>query len=77
MGVFCRVNLIGGSEASGTASDTAAVFTPAKAADRQLYMYNLTLPYGFFSRAPLGATDLFNSEFLLFFSAIAIASCFS
>ncbi len=57
-----RVNLIGGSQAKGSASDAAVVFTPAKAADNQLYMYNLTLPHGFFSRAPIGATDLFKSE---------------
>ena len=61
----CRVNLIGGSQVNGTATDTAAVFTPAKAADKQLYMYNLTLPHGFFSRSPLGATDLFQSKLLL------------
>lgn len=60
----CRVNLIGGTGANGTATDTAAVFTPAKAADKQLYMYNLTLPHGFFSRSPLGATDLFKSKLL-------------
>ncbi|DBA95115.1 TPA: hypothetical protein ACH3X1_002625 [Trebouxia sp. C0004] len=57
-----RVNLIGGSQAKGSPSDAAVVFTPAKAADNQLYMYNLTLPHGFFSRAPIGATDLFKSE---------------
>ncbi len=57
-----RVNLIGGGQAKGSASDAAVVFTPAKAAHNQLYMYNLTLPHGFFSRAPIGATDLFKSE---------------
>ncbi|KAL3131914.1 hypothetical protein ABBQ38_007617 [Trebouxia sp. C0009 RCD-2024] len=57
----CRVNLIGGRRAKGTPTDTAAVFTPAKAADRQLYMYNLTLPHGFFSRSPPGAADLFKT----------------
>lgn len=56
--LLCRVNLIGGSQANGTATDTAAVFTPAKAANKELYMYNLTLPHGFFSRSPLGATDV-------------------
>lgn len=60
----CRVNLIGGRRAKGTPTDTAAVFTPAKAADRQLYMYNLTLPHGFFSRSPPGAADLFKSKLL-------------
>ena len=68
----CRVNLIGGSQANGTSTDTAAVFTPAKAADKQLYMYNLTLPHGFFSRSPLGATDLFKSELR---SIICSAQC--
>ena len=62
MALICRVNLIGGAQANGTATDIAVVFTPAKAADRQLYMYNLTLPHGFFSRSPLGATDLFKSK---------------
>ena len=57
-----RVNLIGGGQAKGSPSDAAVVFTPAKAADNQLYMYNLTLPHGFFSRAPIGATDMFKSE---------------
>lgn len=61
----CRVNLIGGTGATGTATDTAAVFTPAKAADKQLYMYNFTLPHAFFSRSPPGATDLFRSKLLL------------
>ena len=57
-----RVNLIGGGQAKGSPIDAAVVFTPAKAADNQLYMYNLTLPHSFFSRAPTGATDLFKSE---------------
>ncbi|KAL0049946.1 hypothetical protein WJX82_001365 [Trebouxia sp. C0006] len=56
-----RVNLIGGGQAKGSPRDAAVVFTPAKAADNQLYMYNLTLPHGFFSRAPIGATDLFKT----------------
>ena len=56
--------MFGGSKAQGTAADTAAIFTPAKAADNQLYMFNLTLPHGFFSRAPLGATDMFQSKTL-------------
>ncbi|DBA69416.1 TPA: hypothetical protein ACH3X2_012829 [Trebouxia sp. C0005] len=56
-----RINLIGGGQAKGSPSDAAVVFTPAKAADNQLYMYNLTLPHGFFSRAPIGATDMFET----------------
>lgn len=52
----CRVNLIGGGEAIGTATDTAVVFTPGEAAHNQMYLYNMTLPHGFFSQAPPGTS---------------------
>lgn len=52
----CRVNLIGGGEAQGTATDVAAVFTPGEAAQNQMYLYNMTLPHGFFSAAPEGTS---------------------
>lgn len=50
--------LIGGAEATGKANDTAAVYTPAfhqynEEGKRQVYVWNVTLPEGFFSRAPL------------------------
>ena len=52
----CRINLIGGGEAQGLATDTAAVFTPGEAAQNQIFLYNMTLPHGFFSQAPPGTT---------------------
>ena len=70
-----RVNLIGGGQAKGSPRDAAVVFTPAKAADNQLYMYNLTLPHGFFSRAPIGATDLFKRKYFCVRCTICWNNC--
>lgn len=53
---WCRINLIGGGSAQGTATDAAAVFTPGEAAQNQMYLYNMTLPHGFFSQAPPGTS---------------------
>lgn len=49
---------MGGAEATGRLNDTAAVYTPAfhqynEQGQRQVYVWNVSLPEGFFSRAPL------------------------
>lgn len=56
--VQCRVYMVGGAEATGAPNDTAVVYTPAFKAyndkgERQVYVWNVTLPQHFFSRAPV------------------------
>lgn len=56
--LICRVYLIGGAEATGKANDTAPVYTPAfhhytEEGKRRVYVWNMTLPEGFFSRSPM------------------------
>ena len=54
----CRVYLVGGAEATGSPNDTAVVYTPAfheydAHGQRRVYVWNVTLPQHFFSRAPV------------------------
>ena len=54
----CRVYLVGGAEATGGPNDTAVVYTPAfheydDKGQRRVYVWNVTLPQHFFSRAPV------------------------
>ncbi len=56
--VPCRVYMVGGAEATGAPNDTAVVYTPAFHAyddkgQQQVYVWNMTLPQHFFSRAPV------------------------
>ena len=56
--VPCRVYMVGGAEATDAPNDTAVVYTPAFKAyndkgERQVYVWNVTLPQHFFSRAPV------------------------
>ncbi|KAA6425415.1 MAG: hypothetical protein FRX49_04908 [Trebouxia sp. A1-2] len=53
-----RVYMVGGAEATGAPNDTAVVYTPAFHAyddkgQQQVYVWNMTLPQHFFSRAPV------------------------
>ena len=43
----CRVYLVGGAQATGTAEDTVVVYTPS-VLDHGIYMSNITLPHGRF-----------------------------
>ena len=50
--------MVGGAEATGSPNDTAVVYTPAsheynEKGQRRVYVWNVTLPQHFFSRAPL------------------------
>ena len=50
--------LVGGAEATGGRNDTAMVYTPAyhqfnDEGERQVWVWNVTLPLHFFSRAPV------------------------
>ncbi len=50
--------MVGGAEATGAPNDTAVVYTPAFHAyddkgQQQVYVWNMTLPQHFFSRAPV------------------------
>ena len=54
----CRVYMVGGAEATGGPNDTAVVYTPAfheydDKGRRRVYVWNVTLPQHFFSRAPV------------------------
>ena len=56
--VQCRVYMVGGAEATGGPNDTAVVYTPAfheydDKGQRRVYVWNVTLPQHFFSRAPV------------------------
>lgn len=59
----CRVYMVGGAEATGTPNDTALLYTPAFQAyddkgQKQVYLWNMTLPQHFFSRAPVDPDQL-------------------
>ena len=50
--------MVGGAEAEGSPNDTAVVYTPAlheydDKGQRRVYVWNVTLPQHFFSRAPV------------------------
>ena len=50
--------MVGGAEATGGPNDTAVVYTPAfheydDKGRRRVYVWNVTLPQHFFSRAPV------------------------
>ena len=54
--------LIGGAEATGNVNDTAVVYTPAfheydDKGQRRVYVWNMTLPLNFFSRAPMNLSE--------------------
>ncbi|KAA6417366.1 MAG: hypothetical protein FRX49_12695 [Trebouxia sp. A1-2] len=58
-----RVYMVGGAEATGGPNDTAVVYTPAfheydDKGQRRVYVWNVTLPQHFFSRAPVDPDQL-------------------
>ncbi|DBA98213.1 TPA: hypothetical protein ACH3X1_001139 [Trebouxia sp. C0004] len=58
-----RVYMVGGAEATGAPNDTSVVYTPAFHAyddkgQQQVYVWNMTLPQHFFSRAPVDPDQL-------------------
>ena len=53
---------MGGAEATGGVNDTAVVYTPAfheynDKGQRRVYVWNVTLPQHFFSRAPVNPDE--------------------
>lgn len=71
---------MGGAEATGGVNDTAVVYTPAfheynDQGERRVYVWNVTLPLHFFSRAPVNPDEGEINHYLWLEAVEAIPGC--